>query len=242
MKKSLLICIAAHYNPERVEYLEKIVKLFLTDYRFRMSVEIFIDTNTSDLCQFNIGRTTVFVHEDLEHPFHLTCMHKQHFKDNIDKFENFMYIEDDMYLPVHSYLNYIKNFNLLWPQYVPSFVRIEVDENLDEFVSDVVNRQPLNIIEIGGKQFAPLPFPENYHAFWIMPGKELKEAMLDNFTWLSDYRERNAMYPGWGLGKITLVEIEYRMVSKKCYSYHLPNNYIKAPMPNAKIRIENTFL
>ncbi len=179
-KGSLLICIAFHYAPERIKYLDKVLNELLTNYHG--NIHIIIDTNTFDLEPLNSnGRIQVFVHENLEHPFHLTWMHRKHIKHSIDAFDNFMYVEDDMLIPYENYLNYLENFKLLWPNYVPSFVRIEQKDG-ENFISDIPEQQELNKVEIGGKSFNEFKFPYNYHAFWIMPQKELKETMKDDFV------------------------------------------------------------
>ncbi len=243
--KDLLICIAFHYSEERLKYLYEVLKNITL---YNCGVEIIIDTNTFNIEHLNrIPNITVFVHQKLEHPFHLTWIHRQHIKNNIDNYNVFMYIEDDEVVPYLNYLNYIENFKLLWPNNVPSFVRIEV-KDMVEYVSDIPKQiEPhdgLYWIHSGtNKIFAIIPFPINYHGFWIMPQKELKESMKENFVRLSDGREFAAMYVGWELGKATLLQIENGVISKKCYSYHLPNNYaLSEGTPNGKIKPENIFL
>src|SRR6185503_19269888 len=168
--------------------------------------------------------------------------HRHHIKDNIDNYENFMYIENDILVPYENYLNYLENFKLLYPKYVPSFIRIEEKGGV-EYVSDVLEKQNLNVISIGDKVFTALPFPYNYHGFWIMPQKELRESINEDFIMLSDGREFNAMWVGWGLGKPALVEIENGQVSEKCYSYHLLNNYALANgCKNGKIKAKEIFI
>lgn len=237
----LLICIAFHYNPDRIKYLSQVVYALLNEYK--ISVKIVIDTNTKDL----LGREEfkacqIMVHEKLDHPFHLTWMHRFHVKSGIDHFDCFMYQEDDMRLPFENFQNYLTNFEILWPKYVPSFVRIEQKDGID-FISDVPEKQPLHKISIAGKEFNEFKFPYNYHAFWIMPQKELKETMKVDFARLSDGREFAAMYTGWELGKKALVELEDGRISKKSYSYHLPNNYaLSEGTKNGKIKPEEIFI
>jgi hypothetical protein len=238
----LLICIAFHYNPDRIKYLTQIIDAFLNEYK--IDLKLIVDTNVfpakgfSDISQ----KAEVIVHENLAHPFHLTWLHRKHIKDNIDNYDCFAYFEDDMYLPFENFKNYLENFRLLWPKYVPSFVRIEQKDRQD-FISDVPEKQPFNKVSIGGKEFNEFKFPFNYHAFWIMPQKELKESMKNDFTRLSDGREFAAMYTGWEIGKTALVELEDGMISKKSYSYHLPNNYALAEgHPNGKIKVEEIFI
>lgn len=244
MNKSLLICIAFHCVPDRFEYLREVVNNFVACYP--QPLKIIIDTNEEYILNHPYGEyVEVVVHKDLEHPFHLTGMHRKHIADNIDKYDVFCYIEDDELLPYENYMNYLENFKLLYPKYVPSFIRIE-EKNGEEYVSDVLENQTLSIIQVGGKEFAALPFPQNYHGFFIMPQKELKESIISNaasFLHLSEGREFNAMWTGWGLGKPALVEIENGQVSKKSYSYHLPNNYCMADgLPNGKIKAKEIFI
>jgi len=242
----LLICIACHYNHPngaRLKYLTKVLNNIAITYK--CSYDIIIDTNSayleSALIIEKVKNVKFNLHTNLSHPFNLTWKHRKHIKENIDNYENFMYIEDDMLVPYENYLNYLENFKLLYPKYVPSFIRIEEKEG-ENFVSDAPKQVPLNVIEIGNKSFCELPFLLNYHAFWIMPGKELKESMKDNFVNETDGREFAAMYVGWSLGKPTLVEIENNLISEKCYSYHLPNNYALGDGLNGKIKPENIFL
>lgn len=236
MNKSLLICICCHYSPERIQFLIQVINNFRDNYK--MPFDIIIDTNvdvdkleSEDIGIYNNQK--VYSHTKLEHPFHLTWTHRQHIKDNIGNYDNFMYVEDDILLPYENYLNYLENFKLLWPAFVPSFIRVE----REEFVADIHEKQKLENIFIGGKDFALLRPLINYHGFWIMPQKELKETMKDDFVKLSDGREFAASYVAWTLGKQTLVEIEDNKISKKCWSYHLPNN-----APNVNLKVEEIFI
>ncbi len=254
MNGSLLICIAFHNSPDRLKYLNQVINSFLTEYK--VPIRIIVDTN-KPLClkEYSLyDNVEVFVHENLAHPFHLTWMHRRHIKDNIDNYDNFAYFEDDMYLPFENYQNYIEKFKILWPKYVPSFIRIEKKDN-HEYVSDIVSKKGFNgcgfrVLYHEGKSmfFMKIPFPENYYAFWIMPQRELKESMKDNFCRLSDGREFAAMYTGWELGKPSLIEAEQKggyvwMIKKDCYSYHLPNNYaLSNDTMQAKIKPEDIFL
>lgn len=245
MNKSLLICIAYYHSPERLKYLLKLLDEF---EKWDCEVEVIIDTNVNFKLPLRLEcfmPTIIVIHENLEHPFHLTGMHRKHIADNISEFDVFMYTEDDMLLPYENYLNYLENFKILYPKYVPSFIRIE-EKNGEKYVSDVLEKQTLSIIQIEGKDFAALPFPQNYCGFWVMPQKELKESIINNaasFLHLSDGREFNAMFVGWGLGKPALVEIENGQVSNKCYSYHLPNNYTNAEgLKNGKIKAKEIFI
>jgi hypothetical protein len=239
--KDLLVCISAHYNPDRTKYLEEVIYKLRSTYK--VSLDIIIDTQTFNYEHLNNSENMqVFVHQNLKHPFHLTWCHREHIKNSIDRYKNFMYIEDDMDVPFENYQNYLENFKILYPKYVPSFVRIEKKDG-EEFISDIPTVQNLDAIKIGEKWFHIFPFPINYHAFWIMPQKALKESLKNNFVQYTDGREFAAMYVGWELGKQALVELDNGLISKKCYSYHLPNNYaLSVGHPNGKIKPEDIFI
>lgn len=241
MNKSLLICICFHYVEERLPYLSKLLDNFFLN--FKCPIKVIVDTNyKGDYISLDDRIEIVYHNMTKEHPFMLTAKHRKHIMENIDNYDIFSYFEDDILLPYENYSNYLENFKILYPKFVPSFIRIE-EKNGEEYVSDVLEKQPLSIIRVEGKEFAALPFPQNYHGFWIMPQKELKESIKEDFTKLSDGREFNAMWTGWGLGKPALVEIDNGQVSRKSYSYHLPNNYTNAEgLKNGKIKAKEIFI
>ena len=228
----LLACIAFHYKRERIHYLKQVIDNLISYQKKGVSVNIVIHSNEA----FDIQRDNIeiIINDTLSHPFHLTWLHREYIKNNIDNYDVFMYLEDDMLVPYEAFENYLVNFALLWPNNVPSFVRIEQKDGID-YVSDIPAKRPMFKHSIGCKEFNRFEFPYNYHAFWIMPQKELKETMKDDFVRLSDGREFAAMYVGWELQKTALVELENDQISKSCYSYHLPNNYALGDGPNGKI-------
>lgn len=231
LKPRILICIAFYYREDRILYLEQLLDNYSA---YNAEIDIIIDCNSA----INLN-AKICVH-NLEHPHYLTWVHRKHFADNIDKYDYFMYVEDDMLLKYEAFYEYICNFDALWQLgYVPSFVRLEY-YNGKIFVNDVTIQQTLNPIIINGKQFTNLSQP--YHAFWIMPHKQLKESMNKNFIRFETSRELAASYPMWELKKTPLVRIENNEISELSYSYHLPNNYACDPNKKlAKIEIQNIF-
>lgn len=250
----LLVCIAFHYVPDRLKYVMKLLDRFST---YDMDVSVIIDTNVSfrlddfggyshdDLALADnlswmykngfYNNISISVHDKLDHPYHLTWMHRKHFVDNIDNYDWFMYLEDDMDVPYENFKEYTDNFDMLWEQKcVPSFVRVEKFEG-KEFNPDNTSHQHPLFITINKKTFVTLGNP--YHAFWIMPQKELKDTMLTNFVRVDTSRETAASYPMWELGEKPLVMIEGKQVSPLCYSYHITNNYAQSNLPFAKIEI-----
>lgn len=235
--KDLLICIAFHYKEDRLHLLDAVISNIVATYK--CSIDIIIDTNEI-LDDWNQPNVIVLQHKKLDHPFHLTWKHRKHFLDAIDKYKNFMYIEDDIIVPYKNYVNYLENFKLVYPAYVPSFIRIEL-KGEDYYVTDVTEPQTLDKININEKDFVSLNQP--YHAFWIMPQKELKESISRAFYKPTDCRECAASYIMGELKKAPLVELEGDEINELCYSYHIANNYVMADgIPFAKLKPNQIFI
>lgn len=238
MNKSLFVCIAFHYDPNRLQYLYRVIDNLL---HYDCPVTIVVDTNVNDLV---IDRPViVYPHTDLAHPFHLTWQHRKHINENIDKYDVFYYTEDDILLPYNNYLNYLENFEMLWPNEVPSFIRIE-NFNGEQFVTDIVEPQHVHcVLKKQNKLFYQLNPPNNYNGFWIMPQPELKRTLMSIFLREHESREHASSYVAWELCKPTIIEIKHNVVSEKCYAYHLPANYAKSSeSKHGKLNPKNIFL
>jgi hypothetical protein len=234
----LLICIAFHYADSRFQYLKTVLHRFLNTYE--IPLKIIVDTNSYETevllreqfpKECNSSRIEIKVHEELIHPFCLTWAHRFHFKRLINDYALFMYLEDDMDVPFENFKNYIQNFSILWPRCIPSFIRVERDLSGNKFCSDqlIVHRVPESqLLHIGSKRFICLQ--NDYCAFWIMPQEALIARMTPNFArWETEghIRETAASFPNWELKMPALVEVDSQgKVSEKCYTYHLPNNYV----------------
>lgn len=230
--KKLLACIACHNPATRIDILKHTIKV-LNEYE--MPIHIIVDVNTINNNTRNDIDADVTIHS-LKHPYQLTWIHREHMVNLIDDFDYFMYLEDDMGVPFDAFKNYIENFKLLWPDYIPSFVRIE-DKDGQQYITDCTEKQSkLKIFRYKGKEWINLTNP--YHAFWIMPQKELKQVMTSRFNRLETWREYAASYPMWELSKKPLVEIKDGQISPLYYSYHITNNYAtNKHNPFAKIKI-----
>jgi len=236
----LLVCIAFHYAPERIVYLKKVVENFLS---YPIDLKIIIDTNVTEIPELKGYKVEIHSHENLDHPFYLTWVHRWHIKANLDNYKNFMYIEDDMYIPYHNYKNYIQNYDLL-KGYIPSFIRVEENKG-KQYATDITEQATLkHLMSADRKIFTTLP--KTYQGFWIMPQYDLHKTMLSNFVREHQSRETACSYPTWELNKKAFIEIEKRgdnwEVSELCHAYHLPNNYAQSSETHfAKIELKNIF-
>lgn len=233
--RDLLICIAHHSAPGRLQYLRRILEEFA---KYGLSHDILIDTNVAGLDVRGDNITTVH-HASLAHPFHLTWQHRKHMRARIDRYRWFAYFEDDLLLPWENFKRYQENFALLLPNYVPSFLRVETLDGA-EYALDVTERQQLKPVQVGERTFVTLSQP--YHACWCMSQAALRESMTPEFDRVSESREVAASYPMWELNKTPLVELDRNQISRQCFVYHLPNNYAHSDMDYAKIKVSDLFL
>jgi hypothetical protein len=246
MSEKLLACVCFHYLEERIPHLQGVVDNFLLHYP---ESRIIIDTNSrhsekavSEMFGENT-RVQIFVHENLQDPFHLAWVHRRHFKRELEGYDVFMYVEDDILVPRDGYLNYLDVFPKMWPEFIPSFVRTEEKDGIlycaDAFVRTRVRRS--DIVQIDGRSFVTLDNP--YHAFWVMPRKELKESMNNNFDkihdgkkWIREIAASYGLMPGhrpnvrwesYDIQKKGLVEVDEKMrILPICHVKHTTNKYI----------------
>lgn len=259
MSQKLLVCVCFHYSNDKFPHLCDVVDNFLSNYP---ESDIIIDTNSliserEISKKFGLShRLRVFVHGSLDHPFHLAWMHRRHFRRNLAEYDVFMYVEDDIFVPRENYLNYLEVFAILWPKFIPSFVRTEEKDGVlycaDAFVTTKIGRY--DVIEIGGRKFVTLDNP--YHAFWIMTRDALRESMNGDFErvyegdkWIREIAASYGLMPGirpcvkWGsydVQKRGLVEVDRKMmVSPLCMVRHTTNKYINDKAFNfGKIRMD----
>lgn len=252
---NLLICIAFHYDidptglrkkEDRYNYLKTVLNNFIINYK--IPIHIIIDTNSDDANKLllddfknDIEKKTIeiHVHKVLEHRFDLTWKHREHCKNNLDKYTNFMYVENDVKIPYTHYLKYMENLNILWPEYVPTFIRIEIHKDNNMHAIDLPKTTKLkneNIITKNNKKFIELKQPHSaYSACWILPMKYIKENLSDAFFKIpvdeGIYRETAASFPTWQMNKIGLYELDdNNNIIEEMYITHLSDDYGQFPL------------
>jgi hypothetical protein len=242
--KNLLICIAAWFNETRIPYLKTLLNNFLDNYSKEFKLKILIDTQTpethshlNEYGDFLFDRTIEVCPHQMEHPWHLTWKHRFHMMENLESYDIFYYVEDDMLLPIENFKTYLDKLNILWPHnLVPGFLRIEMKNNIG-YVLDhwtKAERTEQSVVKLNNRRFVGLN--HTYHAFWILDQSKLKDGIKNPpphthpFLRLSTDRERAASYPNLDLGKGSIIEIsEDNKILPTCYSYHIANTYIQHP-------------
>lgn len=265
-KKKMLISIIYHHpglGSNRFRYLYTILENFMknyTDYYCVVSVETnsresvseIMNTFYNDILMFKIK---IKIHKGLTHPYNLAKMHRKLFFKEINNYDYFMYIEDDMFIPYKNFQDYIQKYDIFqeWnksshqkPQYIPGFVRVETMNNewynTDNSVIQVI--KPNDVIKIADRNFIMINNP--YHAFWILSQETLKSAICNNpnrFIAVKDdmyIREKMASFPREELQYTQLVELdESYKIKNTCYAQHLGNNYVNSSGGFGSIKIND---
>ena len=243
----LLVCLAFHYNFDNIKFLYKVIDNIVSTYKFE--THICVDTNNDHTIELleKYKNVEVIVHKQLEHPYHLTYMHRNYMLENIDKYDIMLYSEDDIIIPYNSIIDFLDKIKIFWPKYIPSFKRCEYSKNKNKYAFlDVFGKQEVSkdeIISINNKRYITPKYPNfSYQGFWILPTNLLKENINYSFLDKNLCREHAASYtlgpPPFHnydenykgnifLNKIPLLELnEKNQIHEICLTYHTPNRYV----------------
>lgn len=231
----LLICICYHHSSdETLKNLFFNLRNIKSTYKCQYKIVIHVNTNLAkELILSNFSEAEIHVCSTLLHPFDLTWQHRQYIKDHINDYDVFMYIEDDMLIKYEQLTNYLKNLEVVWPNYVPTFFRYELNKQGERYAVDVtrVVATSQDIISFNNKKFCKTD--TIYCACWVLPGSLLKELLSvcsNCFTQIRPglVREHAASFVNWHLKKPCLIELEKDKfeISDLCTIHHLSNKYV----------------
>ena len=252
-----------HYNTNNIQFLYMVIDNILETYEY--DTNIIIDTNTEETLVITnkYPNIQIYVHS-LEHPFHLTYVHRKHILKNIDNYDIILYSEDDILIPFNTIKNFMEKINYMWPKYIPGFKRCEFSIKNNKYASpDVAGKQTIKtseIIRINGERYFTPKYPNfAYQGFWLLPTKLLKENInIDSFLTMNIFREHAASYTlgpppyhcyddnykgNMFLNKIPLIQLnDKNQIDEICLVYHTPNKYVdvfESPLIDELIIIED---
>jgi hypothetical protein len=241
--------ISFFYIESRIQYLNTIIG---EANKYLYETDIFIHTNFAGfnidgLLLYTNGRLTAIYH-DLTgiNPFLLTWGCRDLLKSQKNDYDIFMYIEDDILVPNRA-IKYWLEYNkpLIRENYNLGFVRIEVDENGMEYITDTQYGSHLTeTVVINGQRFCINDkFP--YCAFWIYNKDEfhrfiesgyydIQQCVLPEFSRLA--RE----YSAWGLHHLSYQNYKSTVIPFFPDSENSENNKPVKPLKIPPLR--STFL
>ena len=248
---SLNLKLANHitffYNENRIVYLNQIIKeINLYEY----ITDIFIHTNTnydfSLKLEKNInGKTSIIVHDlSTIDPKFLTWKCRDLLKQQVNLYDIFIYIEDDIVVPKAA-LEYWLKFKdiVISKNYNLGFFRIETDDQKNEYTTDIAlspdgtqSGQLSKKICINNINYI-VNDTNSYCAFWIYDKNEFLKFTnsyqydINNIDGYS-IRERSSiglhgLHNNWYKNTIIpLNELNENQVCDACKIYHITNNYV----------------
>jgi hypothetical protein len=229
--------ISFYYLENRIIYINTIID---ETNKYEYITDIFIHTNNKDLQvnsfnEYTNGSIHVIYH-DLSniHGFYLTWKCRELLKQQKNDYDIFIYIEDDILVPYKAIKYWLKyNTKLEEMNYNLGFVRIEVDNNNTEYITDLQGKYFDTIINLDNDVYC-VNNKNPYCAFWIYNKEQFDKFVNSKYYDINnivgyDIRESSAIglhgfHTNWYFN--TLIPISNNKLNEDCRIYHLPNNYV----------------
>lgn len=248
----LRVHIAFHFIEKRLTYLEQVLAT-LNTYEFN-EVSIVVDTNREDtkaLLTIPALQSQVSldfsVHTNLEDPYLLTWTHRNQMEKQLNRYDYFMYLEDDIVVPFRALKRWRIESSWLYPKnYFRGFLRVERDADNGFVCTDQVKfPSKRHYVSLKKQMFLRPPSP--YQAFWIYDRGQMK-TFVKSIAW------KNGNIKGWGIreraaaGMAWINRHKYKTLIPLTSDFgipddvlveHIANNYAADPdSPLGKIAIE----
>lgn len=227
--------ISFFYLENRIGYINSIID---ETNKYECITDIFIHTNKKDLYETNFNKYTngsiKVIWHDLSniHPFYLTWKCRDLMKQQINEYDIFIYIEDNILVPYKAIKYWLEyNKKLIDLNYNLGFVRIEVKNDI-EYITDLCEKLD-TIINLNDDIYC-VNNKNPYCAFWIYNKNDFNKFVNSKYYNINNIlgygiREQSAIglhgvMTNWY--KNTLIPIINNKLIEDCKIYHLPNNYV----------------
>jgi len=224
---------------ERIIFLKKIIKNYQI---ISKKIDIFIHTNK--VSKILESKNVKLILHDLENknPFYLSWLSRPMMEKQKDKYDCFIYSEDDILFSKKNFEYWLKYKEIcLKNNHNLGFIRIE-KKNEEIFSTDLIKK--INyFLKINNKVFA-VNDVNSYCAFWIYDKKEFikfTQSKFWNFTWKGKnihafYGIREMSAIGWhgknmSRYKHTLIPMTKNKLDRDSYILHLTNNHALSNHP-----------
>ena len=231
--------ITFFYIEDRIIYINNIINE-VNNYEYE--TDIFIHTNINNfeidkLSKYNNGLIKIIYHNLSNcHPHKLTWKSREIIKTQKDKYDIFIYLEDDILIKFNTIKYWIKfNKKTIENNYNLGFLRIEVKDK-DEYITDLLKDKKFkHNIKIDNQNYC-INNINPYCAFWIYSKEELNKFINTDYYDFKNpkqnyyyTRERSAIGLhgiNFNYYKGTIIPIENNKLHEDCKVYHMPNNYV----------------
>jgi hypothetical protein len=227
--------ISFYYLECRIKYINRIIE---ETNNYKYETDIFIHTNNKDLCENNFinyknGLINIIFH-DLSNinPYYLTWKCRNLLYKQRNDYDIFMYIEDDILVP-NKAIEYWKKYNekLIELNYNLGFLRIELDNSNEEYITDLYGVKFNKNIILDNDIYC-VNDKNPYCAFWIYNKKEFNRFVESKYYDINNIkgpciREKSAyglINSKWYIE--TIIPIIDNKLIEDCKIYHMANNYV----------------
>jgi len=229
------IHITYFYLESRIKYINRIIQETNT---YEHPADIYIHTNNFHLTENTFEKYTngliKLIHYDLTNtnPEYLSWKCRDVMKQQINEYDVFMYIEDDILVP-HKAIQYWLHYNekLIKLNYNLGFVRIEFNNDI-QYITDLEGVHLDTCITLDQQYCINNKNP--YCAFWIYNKNEFVRFVNSPYYDISNIRGYDpraasaiglhGLHTNWYNG--TIIPIIDKKLHDSCKIYHMPNNYI----------------
>ena len=286
-KPRLLISIATFLtstnSQEVLRYLFNSISEMRCQYKNTFEVVLFVDTNSNFLASPLYNFTTQvllcnnsemahqlnfsmreWTSDEIGHFHEITGVHRYVMEQEANVFDFFLYMEDDIFVPLQALEYFVKTREDLWRfGWLPGFVRIE---HLNDYLSTEVATDIREIItdpilyQSQSWFWAHAPAP--YCAAFMIDRSQLLQFIADpsntwrkgalNFNWPSSFREKMAVgwyyalvpHKGW-LSRALVPIAENGELYRVSFIFHQSNKYGKSALlwsPSLHVAPSSKFL
>jgi 2-polyprenyl-3-methyl-5-hydroxy-6-metoxy-1,4-benzoquinol methylase len=167
-----ILVVIANYGIKNVKYAQRLIQ----EYRsMSFDVDIFVLSES----QKDYGSdATVLVGLPTKDPWSLPFAHKKLFAENVDKYDVFIYTEDDVLIREANILAFLQASASLGDNFLPGFVRYESHPNGKKYYLDIhgpYHWVPGSIGQSGDYIFAKLS--NEHSACYVLTQRQLRKAI-----------------------------------------------------------------
>lgn len=229
--------ITFFYKPERVQYIQDLVNN-ADSYTHHVDIFIHTNVNTDVFCPRSLpdmqnGSVRVIVH-DITHedPFYLSWKCRSLIREQVvsNAYDVYIYVEDDILVPRMALEYWLAHKHIASDGYNLGFLRIEINEQKHEVITDITTKLPLNNVNIDGKTYV-VNGVNPYCAFWIYD-QETMQKWIDSTLWYPGnvvgygIREKSAVAlhgvdTAWFKGTVLPLSNTNDGIDPGCRVYHL---------------------
>lgn len=223
----LCVHITYWHSPDRLCYLARQINAL---NELNCNVDIFVHTNIE---RIPLKSRFTTVHHDMttEYGHFLSWKHRPLLESQLEQFDIFMYLEDDILFTQENWLYYLKHHGLMkqHSSYI-GFVRAETD-GTEWYPTDISPHfgpcEPLPRKQLAGSEFW-ININNFYNGFWLLDNIEMRKFIghsswdLTKCEFFGNFiREKPAIGPIPFFNEV-LLDLDH----PGCVVHHMPNNYV----------------